>query len=218
MPVCVRASESVGDSVGLCADTGEPGSVRLGESEIENLNRPIGRHFDVGRLEIPMNNALFVRGFQSFRDLACDGNGLVERQGTLEVGAFHELHDQRALLDTIHGRDVGVIQRGQQLRFALEARHVLGVVGQRGGQDFDGDVAIELGIAGAVNLAHATGAKRGKYLVRAEFVAYRQRHSGTAQFIRYPCPARCSKFECLAGAQGQERLKKKHYRERKRSE
>ncbi len=30
-------------------------------------------------------------------------------------------------------------------------------------QDFDGDVAIEAGIAGEINLAHAANAERGKW-------------------------------------------------------
>jgi len=71
-------------------------------------------------------------------------------KGALEVGALHQFHHQGALLDAIHGRDVGMVLRSQHLRFTLEARRVLGIVGQRRGEHLDGKVAIELGVAGAV--------------------------------------------------------------------
>ena len=40
--------------------------------------------------------------------------------------------------------DVGMIQRREGLRFALEAREAVGVVRERVGQDLDRDVAIQL--------------------------------------------------------------------------
>ncbi len=39
------------------------------------------------------------------------------------------------------GGDVRMVERGEQPRFALEARHALGVVGYGLGQHLDGDVA-----------------------------------------------------------------------------
>ena len=38
-----------------------------------------------------------------------------------------------------------MIQRGEQLRLALEARQPIGIGRERGGQDFDRDVALSLG-------------------------------------------------------------------------
>ena len=46
-------------------------------------------------------------------------------------------------------------ERGDGLSLALEAGERHGIVGQLGGEDLDGHVAGELGIAGAVNLADA---------------------------------------------------------------
>ena len=48
---------------------------------------------DVGRLQVAMNDAAFVRGFESFGDLLGDGQGFFERDGALldafgESGAF----------------------------------------------------------------------------------------------------------------------------------
>jgi hypothetical protein len=106
-----------------------------------------------------MDDALLVRRFQTRGNLPRDGDGFFERQRTLEVGALHQFHHQRALLDAIDGGNVGMIQSGQHLGFALEPRHVLGVIGERRGQHFDGDVAIELAVAGAVDLTHPAGPK-----------------------------------------------------------
>ena len=62
----------------------------------------------------------------------------------------------------------GMIQRRERLRFALEAGEPLGVAGERVGQDLDRDVAIQLRVARAIDLAHAAGPKGGEDLVRAE--------------------------------------------------
>ncbi len=52
-----------------------------------------------------------------------------------EVLAFDELHheggDAVGLLEAVNARDVGMIQRGEQLRFALEPREPVGVLGER---------------------------------------------------------------------------------------
>jgi hypothetical protein len=64
-----------------------------------------------------------------------------------------------------------VIERCQCLRFAFEARHVLRIVGQRRGQYFDGDVAIQLAVARAIYLAHAARTDRCDDFIRAETVA-----------------------------------------------
>ena len=77
---------------------------------------------------------------------------------------FDELHDERDAavrsLDTVDGGDVGMIQRGERFRFAVEPREALGIRGERFGQDFDRNLPPEIRVGGAVNLAHATRAKR----------------------------------------------------------
>jgi hypothetical protein len=65
-------------------------------------------------------------------------------------------------------RDVRMIERGQDLRFALEAREAIGIVDERVRQDFDRDVAIERRIARPIDLPHAAGPKGGEDLVRTE--------------------------------------------------
>lgn len=69
-----------------------------------------------------------------------------------------------------------MIQRGEELRFALEAREAIGITGKRFRQDLQGDIALQLRIAGAVHLAHAAGAERAGNLEWAESGAARERH------------------------------------------
>lgn len=55
-------------------------------------------------------------------------------------------------------RDVGVIQRGQDLSFALEARHALGVAGEGIGQYFQRDFSLQLGVAGPIHQVYPRNA------------------------------------------------------------
>ena len=69
-----------------------------------------------------------------------------------------------------------MVQRRQSLRFALETGEVVGVVGESGGQDFDGHVSIQLGIAGPIDLAHPARAEGRKNFVGSEMVAGGEAH------------------------------------------
>ena len=76
-----------------------------------------------------------------------------------EVLAFDELHhdgvDTVCILEAVDRRDVRVVERRQQLGFALESGQVIGIGRQRGRQGLQRHVAIELRIARAIHLAHA---------------------------------------------------------------
>ena len=83
-----------------------------------------------------------------------------------QILALDKLHDQCAdvtgLLEPVDSRDVRVVQRGQGLGFALEPREAIRVGGERHGENLDRNVAPQLGIARAIDLAHAAGAEGGK--------------------------------------------------------
>jgi len=51
--------------------------------------------------------------------------------------------------------DVGVIQRREQLGLTVEAHEALGVLGDRGRENLDGDLAVERGVFGFPDDAHA---------------------------------------------------------------
>jgi hypothetical protein len=57
------------------------------------------------------------------------------------------------------------------LGFAFEAGHAFDVGGEGGGENFEGDFAAELGIAGAVDFAHAADSEGAENFVGAELGA-----------------------------------------------
>ena len=61
-----------------------------------------------------------------------------------------------------------MIQGGQRLRFTLQASQPIGVMGDRFGEDLDRNVAVELRVAGAKDLAHAAFTNRRNDFVDAE--------------------------------------------------
>ena len=93
--------------------------------------------------------------------------------------ALDEFHDEELrsarFFKTVDRRDVGVIQRGEHVRLALEARDALRIVAEPVRDDLDCHVAAEFRVACAVNLAHAPGANKREDLVGAEACAGRQR-------------------------------------------
>src|SRR5690606_27651886 len=97
-----------------------------------------------------------------------------------------------ALAARLHAVDLGdvrVVELGEQLRLALEAREALGIGDEAGGQDFDRDVAFELGIVGAIDLAHPAFAELGGDLVGTEADAGGERHGGALSLGFRAAPA-----------------------------
>ena len=92
--------------------------------------------------------------------------------------AFEEFADDVLLAaldaEVVDGDDVGVVEGSDGAGFALEAGAEIGGgsgrTRRRGlAENFDRDVAIEAGVAGAVDLAHAADSERRLDLVWAEF-------------------------------------------------
>ena len=121
-----------------------------------------------------MNDPLLVRGFKGFRDLRRDGQRFVNgdratRNPLRQVLALHEFHHEGVnvtrLFEPVNDRDVGMIQRGEGLGFTLEASETVGVMREFLGEDLDRHVAIQPGVARAIDLPHSAFANR-----RADFV------------------------------------------------
>ena len=93
--------------------------------------------------------------------------------------AFHQLEDQRphgrlcwarrriVLFKPVDAADVRMIEGGEQLRFAPEPGDAIGIAREDIGEQLDRHVAIEPGIAAAIDLAHAAGPDRRDDLVRS---------------------------------------------------
>ncbi len=73
-------------------------------------------------------------------------------------------------------RDVRVVEGGEHLRFAAEAREPIRIARDGRDQNLDGHVAIELRVAGAIDLAHAAGAEQRDDVIGAELRAGIERH------------------------------------------
>ena len=91
-----------------------------------------------------------------------------------------------------------MIQRGEDLRFALEAGEAIGIAGEGIRQNLERDVAIQLRIARAIHLAHAAGAKGREDFVRAEAGAWSEGQrlvdyiGGTTARTDEDCARKCS--------------------------
>ena len=137
------------------------------QAEVEHLHGTVGSYLDVGGLQVAVNDPLLVGSFQCFRDLPRDWQCLVERKrptrNSISEGlSFDQFHDEgeRAarIFDAMNGGDVRMIEGGQHFRFALEPCKSLGISGERVRQDLQRNVALQPGVARAIDLAHAAGA------------------------------------------------------------
>jgi hypothetical protein len=72
MPAREAASENVGEKVAAdaLADGRRLGDFR--EAEVEHFDRAVRTEFDVRRLQVAVNDAELVCGFECFRDLRAD--------------------------------------------------------------------------------------------------------------------------------------------------
>ena len=72
------------------------------------------------------------------------------------------------LFQAVDRADVRMIERREKLRLALEARDALGIDARSLQHDLDRDVAPELRVARAIDLAHPAGPKQGQNFIRAK--------------------------------------------------
>jgi hypothetical protein len=140
----------------------------FGEAEVEDFDLAVGGEEDVGGFEVSMDDALVVGGFEGFGDLEGDVGYFGWREGAVEGLAIDEFHDDGVLFEAEDGGDIGVVDGGEGLGFALEAGEVFGIEGEGFGEDLDGDFAIEFTVAGFVDFAHAAGAYLGQDFVVAD--------------------------------------------------
>jgi hypothetical protein len=82
----------------------------------------------------------------------------------VRVLALDELHDQRApgarIFNAVDLRDVRMVEGGECLRFAFETHQTIRIARERLRQNLERDIAIELRVARAIDLAHATRAEQ----------------------------------------------------------
>jgi hypothetical protein len=142
-------------------------------AEVQHLDCSVFTNLDVRWLQIAMNNPALMRELHGFGDLARNRQCIFQRNRTLceafgERGTFHQFEDQRAILHAVDRGDVGVIQGGEDLGFTREARQPIRVADQRIRKNFDGYVASQLGVGGAVDGTHAALSEFSSDLVVGE--------------------------------------------------
>jgi hypothetical protein len=159
---------------------------RLGEAEIEDLDRPVRPHLDVGRFQVSMDDADAMCRVERVGDLAGNCQRLVDRHRPVsepigEGRPFDQFKDQRldtaAVLESVDAGNIGMAQRCQGPGFALETGDPLGVARNQVGDDLQRDLSPEPAVPGAVNLTHSACAKGRDDFVRAEPVANREGHA-----------------------------------------
>ena len=163
----------------------------FGQAEVEHLHHAVGRELDVGRLQIAVDDALFVRGVERVHDLAGDADHLGKRQaapgrgGALQVFvqrvAFDQLHHQRQhaalFLEAEERGDVGMVEGGQDAGFALEPCDAFGIGDEGLGQRLQRDVAAQVRVMRPIHLAHSALTYESQDFVDSELSSWRQWHA-----------------------------------------
>src|SRR5262249_49081342 len=128
-------------------------------------------------LQVAMHDAFFVSGVQRVGDLARGRQRFGERQRSSREAfgqrfALDKLENQRGnavvFLDVVNRGNVGVIECGQQVRLAFEARDAFSIGGEEARKNLDGDVAPKPRVVGAIDLAHSARAEQAADFVRSE--------------------------------------------------
>ena len=127
---------------------------------------PVFGDENIGGLQVAMRDALLVRGVERIANLRGILQRLIERQRAFQRRALDVLHHQVIRSDIVQLADVGMIQRRDGARLALEAFAEFGL------GDLDRDDAIQARVVGFVHLTHAARADGREDFVRAEFVAW----------------------------------------------
>ena len=162
------------------------------QSHVDQLGSALRRQDDIRWLDVSMDDASPRCVYECIGDLKCDVDGFGGRQGP---GGVHPLSNGLALdvfegdimedaivADAEDARDVLVIELGGGAAFLVESLDDFRVRGLVGGEQLEGDLAVELGVEGAEDRPHPADADG---LVEAERVDHlagaRQGHRGGAR-------------------------------------
>jgi hypothetical protein len=130
---------------------GPAGTTYLCQTEIENLGVTAFAHEDVRWLDIPVDDAFGVGGFERIRDFNSQFQKLFRGQRptvyqVLQRLSVEKLHRNERLTvvfaDFVDGADIWVVQSGSSLRLTIEAAQSLGVQRKAVRKELQGNEAV----------------------------------------------------------------------------
>ena len=151
----------------------------LGKAEVGDIRVLVAVEKDVGRFEIAVDDAGAMSLIECGRQLTDDPERLREWQrpeleAVRQASAGHVPHHQIRLpvvfAEVMDRHDRGVFERGDGLSFTQEARFEARVMQQLTWQHLDRDVAVEVGVARAVDDGHAATPDLAQNLVAPDLV------------------------------------------------
>ena len=158
---------------------------QFGKSEMQSLDAAIFGYKKIFRLQIAMNDSLFVGCGQSVGNLQGIVQSLAHRNRSapqplaksFSLEQFrYDVGRSLVSSDIEYRKNIGMVQGGGSQCLLLKATQPIGVQRERLRQDFDGYFTFEARVTGAIDLAHATRAEKRDYFVRSKFGAWGQIH------------------------------------------
>ena len=141
-----------------------PGSDQFGQSEVHDLGLVFGADHDVGRFDVPVDDALLVSLPEAPGHLDGDPEGLARIHGTgldpvLQALSFDIRHGDKGLsvglVDLEDGADIGMIQSRGGPGLAYKTLLGLRIAGQLRRQKLQGDGSAQADILGLIDHSHA---------------------------------------------------------------
>ena len=160
----------------------------LGQAKVENLDASVSRDEQIVRLDVAMDDPALVSGGQAVRDLDAVVDRRARRQGpavqvVAKRFAFEQLgHDERSAFvhaDIVNRKNIGMIQAGGCAGLTFESPLTNRIAREGRRQHLDGDVAPELRVVSAIDVAHPSGAQLGEDLEPAESMPHRDDHAAS---------------------------------------
>ncbi len=171
------------------------------KAEVEQLDTRRREHH-IPRLQIPMDDAEPVGGFERVGDLGAEAEDLRRRQRAagqtgrqcLALEQFeHEVVDVMRPANVVQTADVRVVERGNGFGLAGEARAEVGVGRQLRCEDLHRDTAIQPRVPRPIHFAHPSRTDQGEQFIRTEVRTRLEGHLVAAQL----CPRRVADAQVL---------------------